>query len=145
CIESEQVYFNYACKVSDLIRGNDSDEAKILVRQAGSYLDRARKRYVNRSEVTVQALLVNVQKETAQGNEKKAHNSLERARKLYREILNPPVEASLELARALHGLHAEEEARNLLIKIAAKNPHNKTLLQRIDAITGEPISESGKE
>lgn len=145
CLESEQDYFNYARKVSELVRGNDSDEAKILVRQAGSYLDRARKRYVNRPEVAAQAMLVDVQIESAQGKEKKARNSLQRARELYKEILNPSVEASLELARALHGLHEEEEARNILIKIAAKNPDNKALLQRIDAITGEPVSESGKE
>lgn len=145
CLESEQDYFNYARKVAEMVRGHDSDEAKILVRQAGNFLERARKRYVNRPEVTTQALLVEAQIEMAQGHENKARDSLQRARVLYKEMLSPPVETSLELARALHAVHEEDEARTHLTRIAAKNADNKALLQRIDCITEEPISEFGKE
>ncbi len=145
CHESEQDYFNYARKVSEIVRGNDSEEAKIMVKQANSYLDRARKRYSNRPEVAVQAQMVETQIHVSRGQEVKARRSLEKARELYKDMPTPPVETTLEFARALHSLHEEDEARSLLTRIAAKHGDNKDLMRVIDGITGEPISEAGKE
>ncbi len=145
CHESDQDYFNYSRKVSEMIRGDNGEEAKKLLRQAQSYMDRARKRYANKPEVSIQAGLVETQLYVASGDEKAAQSSLKKAREAYKELATPEIETGLEFARALHSLHEEDEARSVLQRIAAQNADNSELMKVIDGITGEPISESGKE
>ena len=145
CHESPQDYFNYARKVSDIIRGQDNTEAGALVKQANSYLDRVRKRYENRSDITAQAQMVETQILASQGNETLAKKSLDKVREIYKNMAAPPLESSLEFARALHSMNEEDEARSLLTRLAAKNAANKELLKIIDGITGEPISSDGKQ
>ena len=142
--ESEQDYFNYARKVADVTTGDKSTESKTLVKQANNFLDRARKRYSNKDEVNVQAQLVETQLHIASGNEKKAEKSMEKSRDMYANLAAPPVEASLEFARTLHANDEEKEARELLQTLALRHDGNDELMQIIDSITSEPISEGGK-
>ncbi len=142
--ESEQDYFNYARKVANVTSGDNSAESKTLVKQANNFLDRARKRYSNKEEVAVQAQMVETQLHLAQGDEKKAKNSLEKSREMYSNLAAPPVEASLEFARTLHAADEEKEARELLSNLALRHEGDEALMQIIDSITSEPISEGGK-
>ncbi len=145
CHESEQDYFNYARKVSDVVKGDESNESKVLVKNANNFLDRARKRYSDRPDVAVQAQMVETQLHTSQGNDDAAHKSHEKAKALYNELAAPPVETSLEFARSLYALDEEDEARELLTKLAARHEGDNDIMRVIDGITGEPITDAGKK
>ncbi len=145
CHESEQDYFNYARKVSEVVKGVDNNDSKQLVKQANSYLDRARKRYSDKPEVAVQAQMVETQIHQAQGKEELAKKSAEKAKTMYKQLAAPPVETSLEFARTLHVMDQEDEARELLTKLAARHESNPEVMQLIDGITGEPITDAGKK
>lgn len=145
CHESEQDYFNYARKVSDVVKGDSSSDARVLVKNANNFLDRARKRYADRPEVAVQAQMVETQIHAAQGKEELAEKSHEQAKKMYNALAAPPVETSLEFARSLHSMNEEDEARELLTKLAARHEGNAEVMRLIDGITGEPITEAGKK
>lgn len=145
CHESAQDYFAYTRKACEIARGDESSEAKVLLKQASSWLDRARKRYDDQPEIAVQAHMIETQMYSAGGDEKQARASLDKVRELYKNMATPPVEVSLEYARALCAMDEEDEARSLLARLAAKNADNTALLQIIDSITAEPISDSGKE
>ncbi len=145
CHESEQDYFNYARKVSDVVKGDESADSKVLVKNANSFLDRARKRYADRPDVAAQAQMVETQLHTSQGNEDAARKSHEKAKELYNDLAAPPVEASLEFARSLYALDEEDEARELLTKLAARHEGNDDIMRVIDGITGEPITDAGKK
>lgn len=142
--ESEQDYFNYARKVANVAADDDSKEVKTLIKQANTYLDRARKRYANRDEVGVQAQMVETQLHISSGDSSKAKQALAKCRQMYSELAAPPVETSLELARTLHAADQEKEARELLVNLAARHEGNAEIMSIIDSITSEPISESGK-
>jgi CheY-like chemotaxis protein len=142
--ESEQDSFNFARKVAEITTGDTSTESKQMVKQANNFLDRARKRYSNKEEVGVQAQMVETQLHIAQGNEKKAEASLKKSKDLYSQMAAPPVETSLELARTLRAADDEKEARELLTSLALRHEGNNEIMQIIDGITGEPISEGGK-
>lgn len=145
CHESAQDYFNYVRKVSDVVRDSDNaSEDKLMVKQAISYLDRARKRYLNSPEVAAQSHMIQAQLLHGQGEQAKALESVKNAKKLYSQLKDPSVDASLELVRTLHAMNEENEARKLLAALAAKHPDDRKLLRIIDGITGEPISENGK-
>lgn len=145
CHESPQDYFDYARKTSDVVRNSDDrKEDKVMVKQAVSYLDRARKRYGDSPEVAAQSHMVEAQLYQSQGDEAKARASTQTAKKLYSKLEDPSVDASLELARTLHTVNEEDEARKLLVALAAKHSDDKRLLRVIDGITSEPISQSGK-
>lgn len=144
CHESEQDYFNYARKVSEVVAGQTSTDAKMLARQAHSYLDRARKRYTDRPEVAVQAQMVETQVLVGIGEENKAKDSAVKAKTMYNELAAPPVETSLEYARTLHAMNEEKEARELLTQLAARHDKNPEIMQLIDGIMAEPISDAGK-
>lgn len=145
CYESAQDYFNYARKASDIIRsGNNASEGKVMVKQAISYLDRARKRYGNSPEVEAQSHMVEAQLFQAQGQNDKASESSTKAKKLYNNLKSPSVDASLEFARTLHTMNEEDQARAILTSLAANHPEDKKLLRIIDGITSEPISDDGK-
>ena len=145
CHESEQDYFDYARKVSDVTQGDTSSSAKTMVKQANTFLDRARKRYSARPEVAVQAQMVETQLLLAQGDNDKAQKSADKARSMYNDLSAPPVETSLEFARTLHAMDEEDEARELLTRLAARHADNADVMQIIDGITGEPISDAGKK
>ncbi len=145
CHESEQDYFNYARKVSDVVKGDESSDSKVLIKNANSFLDRARKRYADRPDVAAQAQMVETQLHTAQGNDAAAQKSHAKAKKMYDELAAPPVEASLEMARSLYALDEEQEARELLTKLAARHEGNEDIMRVIDGITGEPITDAGKK
>lgn len=145
CHESEQDYFNYARKVSDVTKDDHSTEAKTMVKQANKFLDRARKRYADRPEVAVQAQMVETQILVSQGETDKAEKSAAKAKEMYNELAAPPLDTSLEFARTMHSMNDEEGARDLLTTLAAKHSDNPDALSVIDAITGEPISSAGKE
>ncbi len=142
--ESEQDYFNYARKVANVTSGDNSHEAKSMLKQANTFLDRARKRYAGREEVGVQAQMVETQLLLASGEDEKAKQSLDKSRQMYNELAAPPVETSLEFARTLHASDEEQEARDLLGKLALRHQGNDEIMQIIDSITSEPISEEGK-
>lgn len=144
CHESEQDYFNYARKVSEVIQGDNTTDAKMLARQAHSYLDRARKRYSDRPEVAVQAQLVESQVHMGAGDENKAREAATKAKEMYNDLPAPPVETSLEMARTLHAINEEQQARELLTQLAARHERDPEIMQLIDGITGEPISDTGK-
>lgn len=144
CHESEQDYFNYARKVSEVVAGQSSTDAKMLARQAHSYLDRARKRYADRPEVAVQAQMVETQVLIGIGDEVKAKESAVKAKNMYNNLAAPPVETTLEYARTLHSMNEEREARELLTQLAARHEKDPDIMRLIDGITAEPISEAGK-
>lgn len=145
CHESAQDYFNYARKVSDVVRdGNSPGEGNVMVKQAINYLDRARKRYGNSPEVEAQSHMVEAQLFHSQGKTDKAQESTDKAKKLYHNLKSPSVDASLEFARTLHTMNEEEQARAILTSLAANHPNDKKLLRIIDGITSEPISDDGK-
>lgn len=145
CHESEQDYFNYARKVADVAKGDDSNDKKTLVRQASNFLERARKRYADRPEVACQAQMVETQLHKAQGKNELAEKSAAKAKEMYNNLEAPPVETSLEFARTLHVMDKEDEARELLTRLAVRHENDPDIMQIIDGITGEPISESGKK
>lgn len=142
--ESEQDYFNYARKVANVTSGVSTTESKTLIKNANNYLDRARKRYSNKDDVGAQAQMVETQLHFASGNEAKAQESLDKSRKMMSNLAAPPVETSLEFARTLHSADEEKEARELLANLALRHEGNDELMQIIDSITSEPISEGGK-
>ncbi|WP_028884964.1 tetratricopeptide repeat-containing response regulator [Teredinibacter turnerae] len=144
CHESEQDYFNYARKVSEVVQGDNSSNAKNLTRQGHNFLDRARKRFADRPEIAVQAQLVEIQLHLGSGEQKKAEAAVDKAREMYNDLATPPVETSLEMARTLHAMNNEDEARELLTHLAARHENDPDILQMIDGITGEPISDKGK-
>lgn len=116
-----------------------------MVKQANSFLDRARKRYSDRPEVAVQAQMVEAQILTSQGEDEKAQNAAAIAKEMYNELAAPPLETSLEFARTMHAMNDEQGARDLLTTLASKHSNNTDALSIIDSITGEPISSGGKE
>ncbi|MFT5085167.1 MAG: DNA-binding response OmpR family regulator [Lentisphaeria bacterium] len=145
CHESEQDYFNYARKVSEIVKGDDTTEAKVLVKQANSFLDRARKRYSDRPEVAVQAQMVEAQIFSAQGKDDLAQKTLVKAKSMYNTLAAPPAETSLEFARTMHVMDDEDGARELLTKLAARHEGNPDIMRILDGITGEPISDAGRK
>ncbi len=145
CHESEQDYFNYARKVSDVVKGDTSSDSKVLVKNANNFLDRARKRYSSRPEVAVQAQMVETQIHQSQGKEELAKKSHEKAKSMYKDLAAPPIETSLEFARTLYALDEEDDARELLTKLAARHDGNDDIMRIIDGITGEPITDAGKK
>lgn len=145
CHESEQDYFNYARKVSDVIKGDDSREARSLVKNASTFLERARKRYAERNEVGVQAQMLETQILSAQGSDEAAKKSHEKAKDMYKDMAAPPIDVSLELARSMHSIDQEKEARELLTRLAARHEGNSEIMDIIDGITGEPITDAGKK
>ncbi|SMF54939.1 CheY chemotaxis protein or a CheY-like REC (receiver) domain [Alteromonadaceae bacterium Bs31] len=144
CHESEQDYFNYSRKVSEVIKGDSSTDAKMLARQANNFLDRARKRYADRPEVAVQAQMVETQLLAGLGDEAKAQASAQKAKSMYNNLAAPPVDTSLEYARTLHAMKDEAGARDILTHLAARHDKDPQIMELIDGITGEPISDAGK-
>jgi CheY-like chemotaxis protein/TolA-binding protein len=144
CHESPQDYFNFVRKVADSTKGDKSTESKQLIKQANTFLDRARKRYGSSPEVEAQALMVESQLAVSMGNKDKAKTMVDKASKLYNNVRAPSVNSSLEFARTLYAMDEEEQARAILTSVAASNPKDKKLLRIIDGITGEPISDEGK-
>lgn len=142
--ESEQDYFDYARKVANITSGSESADSKTLMKQANTFLDRARKRYSNRDEVGVQAQMVETQLHIAAGDSNKAEKSLSKSKQMYSELAAPPVETSLEFARTLHASDDEKAARELLTNLAVRHENNPEVMQIIDSITSEPISEAGR-
>ncbi|WP_370980836.1 tetratricopeptide repeat protein [Agaribacterium sp. ZY112] len=142
--ESNQDYFNYARKAAQVSSGNNSTESKTLIKQANNVLERARKRYSNDDAVAVQAQMVESQLHRASGDEKRAQNSLSKARDMYSKLDTPNVDASLEFARTLHSFDEEDEARSVLKDLAMRHSADSELMQIIDSITSEPISEEGR-
>ncbi|MDZ7923899.1 MAG: response regulator [Marinagarivorans sp.] len=144
CHESPQDYFNFVRKVADVTKGDISNESKQLIKQASTFLDRARKRYGNTPEIESQSLMVESQLQISLGDENKAQETVAKATKLYNSIRLPSVHSSLEFARTLYAMGDEEQARAILTSLAANNPNDKKLLRVMDGITGEPISDEGK-
>lgn len=142
--ESEQDYFDYARKVANITSGNNNAEAKVMMKQASTFLDRARKRYASREDVAVQAQMVETQLHIASGDEAKACSSLQKSKEMYNQLAAPPVETSLEFARTLHAGDDEKSARELLSNLAVRYENNPEIMQIIDSITSEPISDAGK-
>ena len=144
CHESPQDYFNFVRKVADATKGDNSIESRNLIKQANTFLDRARKRYGNTPEVEAQALMVESQLAVSRGDQNKAKDSADKAAKIYNNVRQPSVHSSLEFARTLYAMDDEEQARAILTSVAAMHPDDKKLLRIIDGITGEPISDEGK-
>lgn len=144
CHESPQDYFNFVRKVADVTKGDTSNESKTLVKQANTFLERARKRYGSTPEVEAQALMVETQLHVSLGQADKAQDTAAKATKLYNNVRAPSVQSSLEFARTLYAMDDEEQARAILTSVAANHPNDKKLLRIIDGITGEPISDEGK-
>jgi len=144
CHESEQDYFNYARKVADIIQGNSTDDARAMIKQANTFLDRARKRYADRPEVRAQAHMVETQLLISQGNESLAQKAAACARSMFEALTAPTIDTRLEYARTLHKLNEDTNARDLLIALAAQHADDANIMHIIDGITGEPISDTGK-
>lgn len=144
CHESPQDYFNYARKVAEHIKGDPSADAKLLVKQANTFLDRARKRYDNNPEIDAQAHMVEAQMFKGQGNDAKAEESTIKAKSIFANLRNPSVNTSVEFARTLYAMDEEEQARSVLMSLAARHPNDTKLMQILDSITSEPISDNGK-
>jgi CheY-like chemotaxis protein len=144
CHESPQDYFNFVRKVADATQGDRTTEAKQLIKQAGTFLDRARKRYGNIPEVEAQALMVESQLHISLGEKDNAKTKVDKATKIYNNVRVPSVNSSLEFARTLYAMDEEEQARAILTSVAAIHPNDIKLLRVIDGITGEPISDEGK-
>jgi len=146
CYESAQDYFNYARKVSDVVRNSSgtASESNLMVKQAINYLDRARKRYGHSPEVEAQSHMVEAQLFLSQGKADKAQEASDRAKKLYNNLRSPSVDTSLEFARTLHTMSEEDQARAILTSLVANHSNDKKLLRIIDGLTGEPISDDGK-
>lgn len=143
--ESPQDYFNFARKVSDIVRSGDkAAESNAMVKQAVSYLDRARKRYNNAPEIEAQSHMVEAQLFQSQGKMEQASAAADKAKKLYNNLANPSVDASIEFARTLHTINEEDQARAILTSLATKHADDKNLLRILDGITSEPISDDGK-
>jgi len=145
CHESEQDYFNYVRKIADLTNGNTSDEAKTMIQQARKILTRARKRYAHKPDAMAQAQMLETQLYLSQNDKINANKAAERAEFMYKELEFPLIETSLEYARTLHAHKKEAQALELLIALAEENKDNKEILQTIDGITGEAITEEGKK
>ncbi len=145
CHESPQDYFNYVRKVADVTDGDKSPESKTLVKQANSYLDRARKRYSNKPDVEAQSLMVESQLEKSQGEMETAQKTLQKAKDSYSKLHLPSTNTSLEFARSLYAMEEEDQARAILNSLAAKHPDDKKLMRVIDGITSEPVSDDGKD
>jgi len=146
CYESSQDYFNYARKVSDVVRAKDSpSEGNGMVKQAMTYLERAKKKYSNAPEVEAQTSMVEAQLFQSQGKEAEAKEATEKSKYMYSNLKNPSVDASLEFARTLHTMNEEGQARAILTSLAATHADDEKLLRIIDGITSEPISDDGKQ
>lgn len=145
CHESPQDYFNYVRKVADTVRsGQTSSESSNQVKQAMTYLERARKRYGRSPEMEAQALMVEAQIYHGQGKSAEAAAAAAKAKQMYEEMPAPSVDATLQLARTLKTMDQEEDARSLLTTLAGQHPNDKRLMRVIDGITSEPITEVGK-
>lgn len=145
CHESEQDYFNYARKIVDLTYGNTSEKARTMIKQAKKILNRARKRYACKPDAMAQAQMIETQLYLNQNDQINANKEAEKAELRYNELEPPLIETSLEHARTLHALKKEAKALELLIALAEENKDNKEVLQAIDSITGEAITEEGKK
>ncbi len=145
CHESEQDYFNYARKAAEATKNDQSVEAKQIVKQAETFLSRAKKRYANRLDVATQAQMVETQILAAQGEPDKAIANIEKAKAMYGNLPSPPVEVSLEYARSMQAINKEDEANDLLVTLAARHAREPDVLSAIDAIAVEPISDQGKD
>jgi len=145
CHESPQDYFNYARKVSEVVQGEDSTEAKTLVKQANTFLERARKRYSDSNDVCAQAQMVETQLLMNSGEEEKAKKSAQKAKQMFSNLAAPDVETNLEMARTLHTMDDDTGARELLTRLAVRHEKDSEVMQIIDSISDEPISEAGKK
>lgn len=145
CHESEQDYFNYARKIADLTYGNSSKEARTMVQQAKKILNRARKRYACKTDAMAQAQMIETQLYLSQNDIINANKAAEKAELMYRDLELPLIETSLEYARTLHAHKKDAQAHELLLSLAEENKDNKEILQAIDGITGEAITEEGKK
>ncbi len=145
CHESPQDYFNYARKVAEHIQGDTSADAKVLIKQADTFLDRARKRYEDNPEINAQAHMVEAQMFKSQGNETKASESTIKAKNIFANLRSPSVNTSVEYARTLYAMDEEDQARGVLTALAARYPNDSKLMRVLDSITSEPISDDGKQ
>lgn len=146
CYESSQDYFNYVRKVADVVRNKEkSSQGNAMVKQAKTYLERARKKYPGVPEVEAQTRMVEAQLFQSQGKMKEAHEACEKAQGHYNELKSPSINTSLEFARTLKTMEEEDQARAILTSLAAVHPDDLKLMRVIDGITSEPISDDGKD
>ena len=68
-----------------------------------------------------------------------------KAKNMFNNLRNPSVHTSLEFARTLYSMNEEDQARSILTTVAARHPNDANLMRIIDGITGEPISDNGKQ
>ncbi len=145
CHESPQDTFNYARKVAEVVNGDNSGAAKDRAREAMKSLERAVKRFPQDESVAMQAKFVESQIHASQGRLKEAQGAAEQGRDLYMGLEQPAGEASLDYARALLATEQHASADKLLLQLARENAGDKKVIEKIDGLASEPLTEAGKK
>ncbi len=143
CYESPQDYFNFARKVSDVVKGDHSRENQDLVKQAFKTIERVKKRFHNAS-VSMQAKLVESQIHAGQDNLTKAREAIEEAKKIGEDAGKLTPEARLEEGRALLAVKKDAEAEAIFRHLAKEYAGDRELMAALDSLSAEPLSGEGK-
>ncbi len=141
--ESPQNYLNLGRCLSDLSEGDTTDVGKKRAKEAVSALERVAKKFPDNSEVVQSSLLIQSRVHQGQGDDKKSREALSKARQVMGPNTGSP-EAAMELARTLYALGEESEAEQILSDLAQNNADNQQLLNQIEELLDEPVSNDKK-
>lgn len=145
CYESANDYFNLAGRLADSMKESGADSQR-QSKEAFEILQKVEQRYPKDKSISLQVAAVNSRVFDAKKDAKEAKKWEESARDLYHEIEEEvSVEASLEYAHTLasHGDH--QGARRIFERVVAENPKDTELAERVDSLSSEPVSKTGKK
>lgn len=145
CYETPSDYFNLAGRLADTIGNSGTDSARYS-KEAFEILQKVEQRYPRDKSISLQVAAVNSRVYKAKKDEKEAKKWEETARDIYFEIEDEvDIEASLEYAHTLMANGDQKAARRIFERIVAENPKNLELAERIDSLSDEPVSKTGKK
>jgi CheY-like chemotaxis protein/TolA-binding protein len=148
CYEEPENYFGYARSLSALMENSDQHDKKILI-EAQTILKKVERRYPNNPEVTLQTKLVESQVYASSEQPEKAKQIVENAKLLYKKMDNDPEnetrpEVMLEMAKSLLAMDENDEAQDILRKIASRSGTDGNIEKQLDKLSDEPLTKQGK-
>ena len=143
CHASSEDYLSLSRKTVEVIQGSSNKETIEKAKKAIGLLDRMKKRFpdnVNRAK----GLFIEAELYNHQGKTSLAKASLASAEKIYHEIETKDVDLRLDFSRSEITLGDKETGHIELRQLAEEYHDDEALLEKIDKISDEPISKSGK-
>lgn len=135
---------NFARAVSRYNDVNTEESAK-LAAEANRVLSTASEKFSISSDDKIQAQLLGSQLYSIQGKSSKSQDLLDKVSDTLSEDRDIDIEVELELVRTLVTLGKHKEAQKKLSHLVGTYSDNQAMLEKIDPLLPEPVSERGKK